>query len=238
MIEMIGIKKKFGDKNVLNNITLKIQSNMIYGIVGTNGVGKTTLLKIMAGMMKPTEGQVIVNEKKIDDKNSMSQIGFVPDTTALYEYLTGEEYLYFAASILGFSKKEIEDTIQNLLKDFNLYHSKDQLISTYSNGMKQKIGIAAVMIANPNILLLDEPLTGIDLISSNIVKEYLKEFSKNNTVVLTTHMLELAHHICDKVGIIHQGELVHEFDVNNYTLVQLEEIIKDVYLDGKVIQNL
>lgn len=237
MIEMIGIKKRFGNKEVLKDITLKVEQNSIYGIVGTNGVGKTTLLKIMAGMMQPTEGKMILNGQDPKEKASMSQVGFVPDSTALYEYLTGEEYLYFAASILGFSKKEIEATIINFLKKFSLYHSKDQLISTYSNGMKQKIGIAAVMISNPQILLLDEPLTGVDMISSNIIKDYLKEFSVNHTIVLTTHMLELAHHICDKIGIVHQGEVVHEFIVKKYTLNQLEKTIKDVYLDGKV-QNL
>ena len=224
MIEITGLRK-ISEKKILKNVSLTVEKGMIYGIVGTNGVGKTTLLKIISGLLEPSEGQV-----KIDPNHS---IGFVPDSTALYEYLTGEEYLYFAASVLGLTKKESDEKITKVLKDFNLSHSKDQLLTTYSNGMKQKISIAAVIISNPDILLLDEPLTGVDMISSNIIKDYMKNFILDHkSIILTTHQLELAHNICDKIGIIHEGELVAEFEVQSYSIKQLEQIIKDVYLNG------
>ncbi|MEK4965274.1 ABC transporter ATP-binding protein [Weizmannia sp. FSL K6-3076] len=231
MIEAINIKKNFGKKKVLQNISFRINNGTIYGIVGTNGVGKTTLLKIISGMTKPSEGYIKISNNN-ESSSGNSKIGFVPDTTALYNYLTGEEYLYFAASILGLSKEQSTTMISKLLHDFNLFHSKDQLISNYSNGMKQKISIAAALISHPDILLLDEPLTGVDMISSNIIKDHLKNLcSEGKTVILTTHMLELAHNICHKIGILHEGILVTEFNVKDFSIKELEIKIKDIYIN-------
>ncbi|AEP01269.1 ABC transporter ATP-binding protein [Weizmannia coagulans] len=233
MIEIKNIKKRFDKKIVLRGLSLEIKDGDFFGILGTNGVGKTTLLKIIAGMMVPDSGEVTINGEKQDIKNYALQnlIGFVPDHAILYEYLTGEEYLYFVGGMFNVPKKKIVEFAANILNDFELYNEKDQLIKTYSHGMKQKISIAAALIHEPQILILDEPLTGIDLKSSKVIRKFLKDYTdKGKTVLITTHLLELAHSVCNQIAIIHEGKLARKITVQDYSLDKLEEEVENIYV--------
>ncbi|WP_077622617.1 ABC transporter ATP-binding protein [Sediminibacillus massiliensis] len=236
MIKLESVGKTFGENVVLNNINLHIEKGTFYGIVGTNGVGKTTLVKIIAGLLTPTEGKVNINGYQVDLNSNKVEIGFIPDSPTMYDYLTGEEYLYFASAILDIQKDKIDEKVSFLLKKFNLYQAKDKLIAKYSNGMKQKLSIASVIISEPEILILDEPLTGVDMISSNVIKDYLKSFvEKGSLVLMTTHILELAHNTCDRIGILNQGTLATEFDVANHTIAEMEEKIRRIYIENNEV---
>ena len=138
----------------------------------------------------------------------------------------------FFASILDVPKELRKDKVSYLIDLFNLTSAKDELIKTYSHGMKQKVSIASALLNDPDILLLDEPLTGIDLINSHIIRQHIKKFVKTDkTVILTTHLLELAHSLCDKIGILHKGKIVEEFSTNKLSLDSIEKRITSVYLD-------
>ncbi|OUB55115.1 hypothetical protein BK716_08845 [Bacillus thuringiensis serovar higo] len=222
MLQVNNLNKKYQKQQVLNNLSFSIESNGIYSIVGTNGVGKTTLFKTILGYAKYDSGDININTERL---------GFVPDTPSLYEYLSGEEYLMFVSSILGVSKEQRLDIVRDKLKLFNLYNSKDKLLTTYSNGMKQKIAIASAIIDNPDILFLDEPLTGVDLISTDSIKSYLKDYAELNTVIFTTHILELAYSLSKKIFILHKGNIREQLSTNEFSLDEIENIIKGIYIN-------
>ncbi|HDR6267826.1 ABC transporter ATP-binding protein [Bacillus sp. S70] len=222
ILQVNNLNKKYQKQQVLNNLSFSIESNGIYSIVGTNGVGKTTLFKTILGYAKYDSGDININTERL---------GFVPDTPSLYEYLSGEEYLMFVSSILGVSKEQRLDIVRDKLKLFNLYNSKDKLLTTYSNGMKQKIAIASAIIDNPDILFLDEPLTGVDLISTDSIKSYLKDYAELNTVIFTTHILELAYSLSKKIFILHKGNIREQLSTNEFSLDEIENIIKGIYIN-------
>ena len=231
MIKVKNLSKRYDENIVLDNLNFQVDTGCIYGIVGTNGVGKTTFLRILAGLSKPDHGEIYIDNIKRVGNNSNKKISFVPDSASLYEYLSGEEYLLFFASILDVPKELRKDKVSYLIDLFNLTSAKDELIKTYSHGMKQKVSIASALLNDPDILLLDEPLTGIDLINSHIIRQYIKKFVKaDKTVILTTHLLELAHSLCDKIGILHKGKIVEEFSTNKLSLDSIEKRITSVYL--------
>jgi ABC-2 type transport system ATP-binding protein len=230
VIEIKNITKKFDNNLVFKNLNLEIKPGLIYGIVGVNGAGKTTLLKSIAGLFDLEKGIILVNGESNVKKKANSKIGYVPEQSALYDYLTGEEYLLFAASTFGLEKRAALNSINDILGKLNLIDAKNELISTYSNGMKQKIAIASALLKKPEYLLLDEPLTGIDLITSQQIRKYLNDFAKTKSVLMTTHLLELAHSICDTVLILHRNEIVEVFDPKLYKLKDMEEKINQVYL--------
>jgi ABC-2 type transport system ATP-binding protein len=222
ILQVNNLNKKYQKQQVLNNLSFSIESNGIYSIVGTNGVGKTTLFKTILGYAKYDSGDIKINTERL---------GFVPDTPSLYEYLSGEEYLMFVSSILGVPKEQRLDIVRDKLKLFNLYNSKDKLLTTYSNGMKQKIAIASAIIDNPDILFLDEPLTGVDLISTDSIKSYLKDYAELNTVIFTTHILELAYSLSKKIFILHKGNIREQLSTNEFSLDEIEDIIKGIYIN-------
>jgi ABC-2 type transport system ATP-binding protein len=222
ILQVNNLNKKYQKQQVLNNLSFSIESNGIYSIVGTNGVGKTTLFKTILGYAKYDSGDIKINTERL---------GFVPDTPSLYEYLSGEEYLMFVSSILGVPKEQRLDIVRDKLKLFNLYNSKDKLLTTYSNGIKQKIAIASAIIDNPDILFLDEPLTGVDLISTDSIKSYLKDYAELNTVIFTTHILELAYSLSKKIFILHKGNIREQLSTNEFSLDEIEDIIKGIYIN-------
>lgn len=233
MIQLKGIKKSYGEKEVLSDISFAVEEGTVFGILGTNGVGKTTTLKIIAGLLEPTAGEVWFNGKRqsLQDGSLLPHIGFVPDHAHLYEYLTGKEYLRFVRSLFQVPIAPSEERIHDLLVQMKLDTAADHLIKTYSHGMRQKLSIAAALIHQPRLLLLDEPLTGIDLISSRTIRRMLAAYKEaGNMIILSTHLLELAHALCDRIGIIHEGKLVRVFATKEYPLAVLEKEIEAIYL--------
>lgn len=206
MIELKNVYKKFGENVVLNNINVKFTKNNIYGLIGRNGSGKTMILNTICGFVKPTSGEVIINNVNIYKNNT-----FPKNTRALIEEpkflnnLTGYENLELLASINNkVGKKEIE----KVLKEVNLFEEKDKIYSKYSLGMKQKLGIAQVLMENPDILIFDEPFNGLDEQSATKIRKILlKQKEMGKIIIIATHIKEDIEQLCNKIYKIDAGKL-------------------------------
>jgi ABC-2 type transport system ATP-binding protein len=206
-VEIIDISKKFNNNFALKNINLQIFEGEILGLLGPNGSGKSTLLKLILGMLKPDTGKIIVYGYDVtkDALNVRKITGYVPEDPRLYEFLTGMEYLDFICNVFGVNDTNL---VYDYLKIFDIYEKKDEMISSYSLGMKRKLSIIAALIHKPKLLLLDEPLNGLDPKSARIFKDILFELKERTTIIFSTHILEIAQAICDKIVILDKGQIV------------------------------
>lgn len=211
MIEYRGITKNFGDKTVLKDLNLSVRDGEIFAFLGPNGAGKTTTIKITSGLMRPTSGSVHVCGIDVvkDTMNAKTILSYVPDHPYLYEKLTGRELLIFAAKVYGIARKEFEPRIDSMVQTFEMGSYVDNLVETYSHGMKQRLAISVALIHNPKVLLLDEPLVGLDPVSARIFKGTLRQLAQQGTTVfMSTHILSIAHEIADRIGVLLNGELI------------------------------
>lgn len=208
-IRLENVTKKFGEFVAVDRLTLSIRSGEIFGFVGPNGAGKTTTIRMLTGLSFPNEG--ILEMKGLRYKQDALRIkeilGYIPDRPYVYEKLTGREYLEFIISI--FSSNGLPDAMHKYLQMFDLDKWADELIESYSHGMKQRLVFTAALIHRPEILVIDEPMVGLDPKGVRLVKDLLRELAaKNVTVFVSTHNLEMAEEICDNIGIIHEGHLI------------------------------
>ena len=212
MIEIKNVTTSYvkGQK-IIDNMNLTIDDGTVFGFIGPNGAGKTTTLEMITGVLQIDEGDIFIDGKSIKDKPLQAKklFGFVPDSPEMFEKLTGLEYLNFIGDVYEVPAKQRLEIVEKLAKEFNIYdHLKDR-IQSYSHGMKQKLLIISVLMYNPKNWILDEPMTGLDPQSSFTLKNLMKEHSKKgNTVFFSTHVLEVAEKICDKIAIINKGKII------------------------------
>ena len=210
-IEALNLTKNFGKLTAVNKLNLTVKRGEVFGFLGPNGAGKTTTIKLMTGLLKPSSGVIKImgvdmQENPVEAKKF---IGFIPEEPKLYEKLTGREFLRFMGNIFGLNREEIEKKTKELLKIFDLNDKGDELIQSYSHGMKQKIAIAGALIHSPEILFFDEPTVGLDPKSAKIIKDIIRlRAESGDCIFMSTHILEIAERICDRVGIIHNGQLI------------------------------
>jgi len=215
---MIPLKINFLSKNykkvkALNKLSFEIKPGLLYGFIGANGAGKTTTIDIIANILKSDSGDLeIFGEKlKPGDWRYKARVGFVLEKPRYIEHLTGKEFLEFSGTMQNLCKSDINLRLNELLELLELNEKQNQLIKTYSKGMKKKISLACAMIHNPELLILDEPLEGIDPVSSNRIKKLLKAFvKKRKTVFLSSHELSTLEDICDELIIIHKGKNIFQ----------------------------
>ena len=212
MIEIKNVTQSYVDgKTVIDNMSLTIDDGVVYGFIGPNGAGKTTTIEMITGVLKIDKGDILIDGHSIinDPIEAKKKFGFVPDSPDAYEKLTGLEYLNFIGDVYKVDKKTRFEKVEKLAKEFGIYdHLKDR-IQSYSHGMRQKLIIISVLLYNPKNWILDEPMTGLDPQSSYVLKNLMREHSKNgNTVFFSTHVLEVAEKICDKIAIIDDGKIV------------------------------
>ncbi len=213
MIETINLTKNYGNLTAVKNLNLTVNAGEIYGFLGPNGAGKTTTIKMICGLLKPTKGRVKIDGVDIseDPIEAKSKIGLIPDTPNVYPKLTGREFLYFVSDIYDVPKEIAKKRAEEIFEMFDLKDKADELIETYSHGMKQKIVIGAALVHDPSVIILDEPTVGLDPKSAKLVKDLLRALAdKGKTVFMSTHILEIAERMCDKVGIINEGTLIAE----------------------------
>jgi ABC-2 type transport system ATP-binding protein len=211
MISLLGVKKHYGKFAAVKGIDLVVRRGEIFGFLGPNGAGKTTTIRMVAGVLQPTEGQVVVGGDDLEKspENAKSRIGYIPDRPYLYEKLSGGEFLRFVAGLWGKEGDAVETRVDRLLELFQLSQWKDELIESYSHGMRQKILISSALIHQPELIVVDEPLVGLDPRSARLLKDLFKTFVKNGgTVFLSTHTLEVAEALCDRIAIINKGEIM------------------------------
>ena len=212
MIELRNVSKSYkrGEK-VVEDINLTINKGEIFGFIGPNGAGKTTTIKMITGILKQDKGTILLDGKDIVENpvEAKKMFGFVPDSPDMFLKLTGIEYLNFIADIYEISEKKRNIMIETLCKEFGIYEFLNNKIKSYSHGMRQKIVIIGALLHEPENLILDEPITGLDPISSFDLKEILKNYAEEGkTVFFSTHILEIAEKLCDRVGIINKGRLI------------------------------
>ncbi|GCE19109.1 ABC transporter ATP-binding protein [Dictyobacter kobayashii] len=212
-IRLQGLTRTFADFVAVDHVQMTIQEGEIYGFLGSNGAGKTTTIKMLVGLLEPSSGQVWMGEYNVwqDPVAARALIGYVADRALLYERLTGREFLQFLAQIRGLSEELAERRITHLLEMLALSDQAGQLCGSYSFGMKRKLALAAALLHEPRILILDEPLNGLDPRSARYIKDLLLQLAAGGTtILLSTHDLATAEAVCDRVGIFHRGRLLAE----------------------------
>ncbi len=211
MIEAFDLTKQYGDYRAVDRLTLTAGPGELFGFLGPNGAGKSTAMKMMAGLLLPTSGGVRIAGYDIarDPLGAKARLGYMAEDATLYEKLTGREYLRFIGDLYRVPRRLREERIAQLLGWFDLTEKANDLVESYSRGMRQKIALAAVLVHDPDVLILDEPTSGLDPRSARTVKELLRdEVRRGKTVLMSTHILEVAEHMVDRIGIINRGSLV------------------------------
>jgi ABC-2 type transport system ATP-binding protein len=211
MISLRGVEKRYGKFVAVKGIDLDVHRGEIFGFLGPNGAGKTTTIRMVAGVLQPSEGRVMVggDDLETSPEAAKARIGYVPDRPYLYEKLSGGEFLRFVAGLWGREGDAVEARADRLLELFQLTQWKDELIESYSHGMRQKILISSALIHQPEVIVVDEPLVGLDPRAARLLKDLFRTFVKNGgTVFLSTHTLEVAEALCDRIAIINKGEIM------------------------------
>jgi ABC-2 type transport system ATP-binding protein len=210
-LEVVGVSKSFGTVEALSSVSFSVPTGQIVGLLGPNGAGKSTAMKAVLGLVRPDAGQIRLfgHDVSEDPAETKRQVGYVPESPALYEFLTGAEYLDFVADMYGLSAETRRERIQQFLTGFELAGHENSLISGYSQGMKQKVALIAALAHRPKLLVLDEPLNGLDPRSARVTKDLLRNLANEGVAVLfSTHVLEIAQAICDRVVILDRGRVL------------------------------
>ena len=210
-IEFESISKSYGRNVAVNGLSLTIPRGELFAFLGPNGAGKTTTIKLIVGLLRPDRGIVRVCGHRITSNGvaAKAELAYVPDQPFIYEKLTGREFLYFVAEMYGLSPSTREERLDYLLKRLDVSDFLDQLTESYSHGMKQKVVLAAALLHDPSLLVIDEPMVGLDPRSVRSVKDLFREHTrKGGTVFMSTHTLDIAEAVADRIGIIHRGELI------------------------------
>ncbi len=220
MLELISLKKKFGSFTAVDGVSMKIEPGEIYGFLGPNGAGKTTTIKMIATLLKPTSGRVMIN--KIDAHRSPHEakqfLSYVPDQPFLYEKLSGLEFLLFVSRMYKMKETESADAIRQVSDTFEVRPWLGRRIEDYSQGMRQRIVLAAAMLHEPKLIVIDEPMVGLDPKGAETFKSQMKLAAKNGAAVfMTTHQLSLAAEVCTRLGFINSGRLVYEESMGQFS---------------------
>jgi ABC-2 type transport system ATP-binding protein len=210
VIRLQKVSKSYGKFRAVKQLDLEIPRGELFGFLGPNGAGKTTTMRMIAGILAPTAGKIEIGGIDIgrDPMGAKSLLGFIPDRPFVYDKLTGAEFLRFTAALYGQDGKEVENRIDELLILFELDRWKDELTESYSHGMRQKLIISSAFVHRPEVIVVDEPMVGLDPKSARVLKTLFRRFvEKGGTVLMSTHTLEIVEGFCDRIGIIRQGEL-------------------------------
>lgn len=213
MIELKNVSKSYnkGQIKAVDDVSMEIMDGEIFGFLGPNGAGKTTTIKMITGILNADSGVIKLNgfDIKKDSIKAKMQFGYVPDNPDMFNKLKGIEYLNFMADVYEVPQDIRKERIKTLLDRFNLYDAAEDLIQSYSHGMKQKIIVIGALLHNPSLWILDEPLTGLDPKSAFLLKEMMREHTaQGKTVFFSTHVLEVAEKLCDRIAIINKGKII------------------------------
>lgn len=231
MLKIEHLTKKFGEQTAVDDLNLHIAPGEIYGFIGHNGAGKTTTLKSVVGILRFEEGEILIDGRSIksDPIGCKRQIAYIPDNPDLYDYMTGIRFLNFIADIFGIQSSVRQERINKYADAFNLTENLFQPIASYSHGMKQKLAIISAWIHNPKLIIMDEPFVGLDPKASHLLKEMMREVCDNGgAIFFSTHVLEVAEKLCDKVAIIKDGKLIRSGTMEE---VKGDESLEQVFLE-------
>jgi len=217
MIELRNLVKKFGTFTAVDHVDLKVERGQFFGFLGPNGAGKTTTIKMLTGLYEPTSGSCLVNGYDIQKQPILAKrsLGYVPDQPYLYEKLTGREFLYFIGGLFRMPHDLLRDRIEELCGIFETGWFIDKRAEEYSQGMRQRVVLSAAILHDPKVLIIDEPIVGLDPRSARLVKDTLKQRTKEGmTIFMSTHLLEIVEELCDRIAIIKDGKIIYELVQN------------------------
>lgn len=213
MLKLVNLTKKFGSFTAVNNVNLEINAGDFFGFLGQNGAGKTTTIKMITGLYSPTTGRILINGIDISQNpiEAKQLIGYIPDQPFLYEKFTGREFLYFCGGLYKIDKNTLKKKIDIIIEQLKIDQWVDKRTEEYSQGMKQRIAIASGLLHDPKLIVVDEPMVGLDPQSALVVKNVLKQkASEGVAIFMSTHSLNVAEEICTRIGIIKDGVMIFE----------------------------
>lgn len=231
MLKIQNFTKKYGEKCAVDSLNLEIAPGEIYGFIGHNGAGKTTTLKACMGLLHFDDGDIFINGMSIKERplDCKRVLAYIPDNPDLYDFLTGEKYLAFIADVWGVSTELRKERIKKYADKFELTKDLAAQISTYSHGMKQKLAIIAAWLHAPKLIIMDEPFVGLDPKASHLLKEMMREHcNEGGSIFFSTHVLDVAEKLCDKVAIIKKGKLVVTGSMES---VKGDDSLEEVFLE-------
>ncbi len=211
MIRLHNLTKQYGDFTAVDHIDLEVPKGELFGFLGPNGAGKTTTLRMIAGILRPTAGTVTIGSHDIHREPLVAKamLGFIPDRPFVYDKLTGGEFLRFVAALYGQDGDAVERRIDELLDLFELAPWKDELTESYSHGMRQKLIISSALVHRPQVIVVDEPMVGLDPRSARLLKDLFRQYvDGGGTILVSTHTLEVAEAMCDRIAIIQHGHII------------------------------
>jgi ABC-2 type transport system ATP-binding protein len=233
MIELSNISKSFGKKIAVDGISLSVQKGEFFGFLGPNGAGKTTTIKILTGLLRPENGTTRICGIDIskEPEAAKAKIGYVPDSPFLYEKLSAREFLEFSGGLYGVPQEKLKTQIEWLFELFGMDDWADRRCEEYSHGMRQKVVFSSAFVHDPQVLIIDEPMVGLDPQSMRLVKDVLKLYARRGTTVfVSTHILSVAEELCDRIGVINDGKLV--------ALGTISDLRKTAALEGENLEGL
>jgi ABC-2 type transport system ATP-binding protein len=210
VIRLRELTKRYGKFTAVDGISLEVPRGELFGLLGPNGAGKTTTMRMIAGILQPTSGTVVVGgvDMLARPLEAKARIGFIPDRPFVYDKLTGGEFLRFAAALYSQDGPHVERRIDELLEIFDLTAWKDELTEAYSHGMRQKLIICGALVHRPELIVVDEPMVGLDPKSARLLKDLFRQFvDRGGTVLMSTHTLEVAEVMCDRIAIVYRGKI-------------------------------
>jgi ABC-2 type transport system ATP-binding protein len=236
VIEIINLTKRYGNITAVSEINLTIPNGQLFGFLGPNGAGKTTTIKTLVGLLKPTSGVVRIEGFDVQKQplEAKRVVGFIPDKPFIYEKLTGKEFLQFTAGLYQVEPRSVDERIAQLLDMFELSDWDDELVESYSHGMRQKLVMSAALIHQPQVIVVDEPMVGLDPKGARLVKKIFRELCDNGTTIfMSTHTLEIAEQMCDHIAIIQKGQIIAQGTIEElHRLAQTTKTnLEDIFLE-------
>jgi ABC-2 type transport system ATP-binding protein len=235
MIELQKLSKAYnkGRVKAVKSLDLTVAKGELFGFLGPNGAGKTTTIKLIVGLLRPDAGRVLLNgiDTRAEPLRAKAMLGYCPDEPVLYDKMTGMRFLSFIADVFGLSAARREAAVAGLAESFEMAGALGDVVSSYSHGMRQKLSLIAALMHDPEVLVLDEPIVGLDPRAAFALKEKMRELcAKGKTVFFSTHVMEVAERLCDRVGIISRGELI--------AAAPLEELRRSAGEEGATLEKL
>mgnify|MGYP001041466136 CR=1 FL=1 len=237
MLELRGVAKKFSAFTVVKDVSFTVGPGEVLGYLGPNGAGKTTTIRMLAGLLEPSRGEILFEGRDVRDdlRAFKSRIGYVPEQSEIYPHLSAVDYLRLVGRLRGLGEGEVRDKTLAFLRVFDLESDMYGPLASFSKGMRQKVLLAAALIHDPDVLLLDEPLSGLDVTTALVVRDLIRRLAaERKTIIYSSHVLEVTEKICTKVVILHKGEIVANDSVANLRrlmhLPSLAEIFSQLVL--------